>query len=169
MLWSELLCSWVFFFLRFLVFEFLLILYFTLRNMGPVTLAFDILIIPQKLRIAKNKSFMQKMSARLITIHPANLATFERKIIFWGAQTWACLGACGAQTRYDVIGYFTPIFIFSSLSIFYVKIATSEWEGGGLHILSSDRDFFWKWGPPYPPSLKFKILVYDPICMEIDV
>ena len=34
-----------------------------------------------------------------------------------------------AQTRYDVTWNFTPIFIFSSLRIFYVKMVTSEVEG----------------------------------------
>ena len=34
-------------------------------------------IISQKLRIAQEKSFMQKMSARLIAIYSVNLVTFE--------------------------------------------------------------------------------------------
>ena len=40
-----------------------------------------------------------------------------------------------AQTRYDVIWYFAPIFIFCTLRIFYIKMASSQ-RGGGLHILT---------------------------------
>ena len=43
----------------------------------------------------------------------------------------------GTQTQYDMIWNFTTIFIFSTLRIFYAKMATSE--GGGPHILSWDR------------------------------
>ena len=38
---------------------------------------------------------------------------------------------------------FTPIFIFSTLRNFYVKMATSEREGGGLHILSWETTKVW--------------------------
>ena len=58
---------------------------------------------------------------------------------FW-APKMPLLDARDAQTRYYVIWYFMPIFIFSTLRIFYVKIAPSEGEGeGGRNILSCDR------------------------------
>ena len=39
-------------------------------------------IISEKLKIAKKKSFMQKVSARSIPIYAANLATFEESRFF---------------------------------------------------------------------------------------
>ena len=109
------------------------------------------MIISQKLRIAQH-FFLQKMSARLFILYPANFANFEEILIF-GCET-PLLDARGAQTRYDVmwnitpslfsahftsymsrwsllrrgagihIPNFTPIFSFSTLRIFYVKMAT---------------------------------------------
>ena len=46
----------------------------------------------------------------------------------------------GAQMQCDMTWNFTPIFIFSTLHIFYVKIATSE--GGCLHILEWETTCF---------------------------
>ena len=48
------------------------------------------------------------------------------------------LATRGAQTRYDVTWNFAPIIFFSSLRIFYAKMANFE-GGRGLHILSCDR------------------------------
>ena len=62
---------------------------------------------------------------------------FWRNLSFWAPKT----PLLDAQMRHDVIWNFSPIFIFSTLRIFYVKMDTSEWggeEGGGLHILSSE-------------------------------
>ena len=70
------------------------------------------------------------MSIRSIPIFPANLATYEENLSFRAPKT----PLLDAQTRYDVIGSFQHIFSFSTLRIFYVKMANSE--GGGLHILS---------------------------------
>ena len=67
---------------------------------------------------------------------PCKFGCFWRKLNFWGAF-WVCLGACGTQTRYDVIWNFTPIIFLGSLSIFSMKMATSE--RGDLHILNCDR------------------------------
>ena len=50
-----------------------------------------------------------------------------KKDEFLGAKN-VFIDARGAQTQYDVVWYFTPIFIFSALHIFYIKIATSEGE-----------------------------------------
>ena len=68
---------------------------------------------------------------------PCKFGHFWRKLNFWGA-VWTCLGACGAQTRYDVIWNFVPIIFCRSLRIFYVNMATSE-GGGGLQIFNCDR------------------------------
>ena len=75
---------------------------------------------------------MQKIRVRSILICPANLATYEGKLV---------LGTHSAQTRYEVIWDFTPIFSFSTLRIFYVNMATSEEGEEGLHILNYDRAF----------------------------
>ena len=86
--------------------------------------------ISQKLRIAQEKSFLQKMSARWIAIYLANLSTFEESWIYGTAfkRVWASVGP-----ERDMIWNFTPIYFFSTLRIFYVDRATA---GGGLHIRS---------------------------------
>ena len=74
------------------------------------------------------------MSSRSIPIYPANIATFGESCIFSAPKT-NFLDARGGQTRFDLLWNFTPIIFFSSLRIFYVKMATSEMGG----ILSCDR------------------------------
>ena len=80
------------------------------------------------------------MSARSILIYPANLAPFEANWIFGRPKR-------PFKIKYEPaphilrclnrIWNFTPIISFSSLRIFYVKMAT--YEGGGcLHILNCD-------------------------------
>ena len=99
-----------FIFVRFLVF--FCILYFVSLNsdLGLGSLLsnkkriFKFLLSPA--RKIQNRSYLKnkeshkkvihpKMSARSISIYSANLSTFEKKLNF--------LGACDAQTRYDVI------------------------------------------------------------------
>ena len=61
------------------------------------------------------------MSVRSIPIYPA-------KLNFWVPKTPLFLRH-STQTQYDAILNFTPIFCFSTLCTFYVKMATSQ---GGL-------------------------------------
>ena len=67
------------------------------------------------------------MSVGSIPIYPANLATSEENWIFRRPKRPQRPNARSAQTRYDVIWNFTPIYILSTLRIFYVKMAISIW------------------------------------------
>ena len=82
---------------------------------------------------------MQKMSAKLIQIYPANLATFEESTIFGASfrRVWAPMAPKRDMMLYEIV---RPS-LFSAQRIFYVKRATSEGggKGGGLHVLTWNR------------------------------
>ena len=63
---------------------------------------------------------MQNMSAKLIPIYSANLASFEESYIF---------GTC-AQMRCDIESY--AHHFFNTLRIFYIEMAASEGGGEGV-------------------------------------
>ena len=64
---------------------------------------------------------------------PCKFGHFWRKLNFWVFKT-PLLNAHSAQTRYDVVWNFMPIFRFSTLHISYVKMATSQGGRGGVCI-----------------------------------
>ena len=91
------------------------------------------LITSQSLRIAQKNLFMQKVSFRSVPINAANFTTSEESLIFFWEPL---LDAGSTQTRYDGTWNLTPIYIFKSWRIFFVKMSTAEGWGGSLHILS---------------------------------
>ena len=65
-----------------------------------------------------------------------------RSWIFSRMPKTTLLDARGAQTRFDDVWNFTPIFIFNTLRIFHVKLVTSE--GGGevcIFLVGNNRAF----------------------------
>ena len=87
--------------------------------------------ISQKLRIVQKKLYAR--NERQINFNlPCKFGHFWRKLNLMASKT-PLLDARDAQTRYDLIWNFTPIFIFSSLHIFYVKMVTSD-EGRRVYI-----------------------------------
>ena len=89
----------------------------------------------KKINCAKEKQqFISNMSCKF--------GYFWKKLNFWAPKT-SILDARGAQTRYDVTWKFTPIFIFNTLRIFYVKMVTSEGGKGARFIEGL--------APSYPP------------------
>ena len=76
----------------------------------------------KKVIYAKNK---RQINSNL----PCKFGHFWRKLNFWTP----------AQMRYDLIWNFTPISIFSTLRIFYVKLATSEAGGEVCIVLVGKR------------------------------
>ena len=88
--------------------------------------------ISQIIRIAQKKSFMRKMSVRLLPIYPANLATFEESWIFGRSEAHF-----EQPPKRDMIWYeiLRPSFFFT-LRIFYVTMAT--WQKP-RNIRLSDR------------------------------
>ena len=80
---------------------------------------------------------INELRARSIQIYPVNLATFRRKLNFWGA-VWTPV----APKRYAIWNC-TPINFLISLRIFYVEMATSVGEEA-LHILNCDRAQWYK-------------------------
>ena len=77
---------------------------------------------------------------------------YWRKLNFWAPKT----PFLGSQTRYDVIWNFTPIFIFSSLRILYVKMTTSE-VGGWIISRPYSIQFERKWNTS---SLRVVTFIY---------
>ena len=71
---------------------------------------------------------MQKISDRSIPIYPANLAIFKESGIFGFTKRFFWTPEVPKR---DMIWNFTAIFIFSTLRIFYVKMAISK---GGVCI-----------------------------------
>ena len=92
------------------------------------------------------------MSVRSIPFYPENLAISEESLFFWCPK---CPFWTPAAPKRDikVIWNFTPIFISSTLRIFYVKMATSDGGMGvsTLHILS------WETTPEFLTFLLEKI------------
>ena len=77
-----------------------------------------------KISKAKNhtKNIVYAKNERQVNFNlPYKFGHFKKKVTFLGRH----LGACGAQTRYDVICK------YASLRILHVEMATSEVEGGG--------------------------------------
>ena len=138
MLWSEFLYSWVFF-CAILSFELLSILYCIIVDSDPKKKVFKFLLCPAKKKykidhISKTKNCTKNViyakNERQINPNlPYKFGYFWRKMNFWTPKT-PLYDPHNAQARYDVIWNFQHIFSFSTLRIFYVKMATSEREGG---------------------------------------
>ena len=83
----------------------------------------------------KKKSFMEKINVRLIPMYPTNLATFKESSIFGrpGRSFWTLMAPKRDLDWYEI---FHPNFIFSTLRIFFVKMASSE-EGGCISLVGT--------------------------------
>ena len=72
------------------------------------------------------------MSVGSIPIYPANLATIDKNLMFW------CPKRPFWTPKRDMMRYEMPITFFSTLRIFYVKMATSEMGGSASPQLGTN-------------------------------